>query len=478
MHRDAAIAAVDPASEELKALVAAATGNFRLSGKHSPVLDKVRHRLAHNGLSSLSQYLDLLRHGEAGKRELDDLIAELTVGETFFFRHPDHFDALRDHVLPEVMKRNEASRQLRIWSAGCSNGAEAYSIAILVHSVLGPRIKDWNVSIVGSDINRAFLAEAEAGIYTAWTLRGLPKEQSSAFFEKTGQQWALRESYKQNVHFVYHNIISEEMPSLHKNIFAFDIVFCRNVMIYFDSEVNRRLAERIRQVMVDDGWLFVGSTDFNPHLDANFTVAKTGEAILFRKRSPSLRPVGRGERQAVAEPAPPTAAARMLPPRRAPPIRRRSPPARRAAAMAVLRPEGEAALADPAIQAIVDLANSGDWQNAELRCQELLAADPVNAPAHYYYALVLQSTGSHTEAEKALRRAIYLDRGFALAHYQFGLARKDAHDMAGCVRALRNTLDALERVPDERPISPCGRITAQDLRELTMQQLEILDVRP
>jgi chemotaxis protein methyltransferase CheR len=311
----------DPASEALKELVAAATGNFRLSGKNSPVLDKVRHRLARNGLSSLGEYLALLKRGEAGKRELDDLIAELTVGETFFFRHPDHFDALRDHVLAEVLKRNAASRQLRIWSAGCSNGAETYSIAILVQSVLGNRLKDWNVSIVGSDINRAFLAEAEAAIYSAWTLRGVPQDQTSAYFRKSGQQWILREQYKQNVHFVYHNIINEEMPSLHKNIFAFDIVFCRNVMIYFDSAVNRGLAERIRNVMVDDGWLFVGSTDFNPHLDANFVAAKQGAAILYRKQAPAQRAAARVEVEALSPPAAPATvpSCRSVSPPRQPP---------------------------------------------------------------------------------------------------------------------------------------------------------------
>ena len=480
MHRDTAVVeAIDPASEELKALVAAATGNFRLSGKNSPVLDKVRHRLARNGLSSLSQYLDLLRRGEVGKRELDDLIAELTVGETFFFRHPDHFDALRDHVLPEVLKRNQASRQLRIWSAGCSNGAEAYSIAILVHSVLGERIKDWNVSIVGSDINRAFLAEAEAATYSAWTLRGMPHEQASAFFEKSGQQWTLRQRYKEHVRFVYHNIINEEMPSLHKNIFAFDIVFCRNVMIYFDSDVNRRLAERIRQVMVDDGWLFVGSTDFNPHLDANFVVAKHADAILYRKQPPVQRAATRNEPESDVASLPAPATVRALPERRQRSARQPSALQRRAAAAVPMRPPRPApAPASADIQAIVDLANAGDWKRAAERCTALLAADPVNAPAHYYYALVLQSTGAHAEAEKALRRAIYLDRGFALAHYQLGLARKEARDVAGCVRALRNTLDALDQVPDETSISPCGLITALDLRELALQQLEILDVQP
>lgn len=354
---------------------------------------------------------------------------------------------------------------------------------MLVRSVLGPRLKDWNVAIVGSDINRAFLAEAEAATYTAWTLRGLPPEKSSAYFTKSGQLWTVREKYRENVHFVYHNIINEEMPSLHKNIFAFDIVFCRNVMIYFDSEVNGRLAARIRNVMVDDGWLFVGSTDFNPHLDANFVVAKTGDAILYRKQPPVLRPARRSELDIGLEPAQPTATVRELPRRPVDRARRKVAPAsarrpRPATPIRQTKTAPAAAPVDAAIQAVVDLANSGDWQNAAERCTAILAADPFNAPAHYYYALVLQSTGAHGEAEKALKRAIYLDRNFALAHYQLALARKDAHDIAGCLRAMRNALDALDGVADETPISPCGLITAVDLRELALQQLDFLDAKP
>ena len=281
----------DLAFEELKTFLVSATGNYRLSGKDSPVREKVLGRLRQNGLSSLGEYLELLKDGKLGKRELDSLIAELTVGETFFFRHPDHFDALRDHVLPAVLKRNEQSRQLRIWSAGCANGAEAYSIAILAHSLLGERLADWNVTIVGSDINRAFLAEAEAGSYSAWTMRGVPQEQVHGFFVRNGALWSVRDKYKQNVRFVYHNLINDEVPSIHNNIFAFDVVFCRNVMIYFDGPTNALLAARIDQALIEDGWLFVGSTDFNPHLDATFAVEKQAGAIVYRKRQRQAAPV-------------------------------------------------------------------------------------------------------------------------------------------------------------------------------------------
>ena len=437
--------------------------------------EKVRGRLRQNGLSSLGQYLELLKDGKVGKRELDCLIAELTVGETFFFRHADHFDALRDHALPAVLKRNEQSRQLRIWSAGCANGAEAYSIAILVHSLLGDQLANWNVTIVGSDINRAFLAEAEAASYSAWTLRGVPQEQVAGFFVRSGSHWIVRNKYKQNVRFVYHNLIKDEVPSIHNNIFAFDVVFCRNVMIYFDGAVNHFLAGRLDQVLVDDGWLFVGSTDFNLHLDATFTVEKRSGAIVYRKRQQPVTPVRRARAVTLAADSSPgharPAAGHAIDARR----RGRRRPTVNVAGDAVRRSRRACRRGAGPLAAIVEFRQP--W-----RLGECVAAMPGRfwLPNRSMLPRIIStpsscmSTGVASEAEQALRRSIYLDRAFALAHYQLGLAKKEAHDTAGSVKAFRNALDALGNTPDDQAISPCGQITALNLRELATQQLELL----
>jgi chemotaxis protein methyltransferase CheR len=116
----------------------------------------------------------------------------------------------------------------------------------------------------------------------------------------------------------------------------------------------------------------------------------------------------------------------------------------------------------------------GDWTAAAHDCEAFLKVDSCNAPAHYYYALVQYYAGAAAAAEQALKRAIYLDGNFALAHYQLGLLRKDAQDQALCSRSFQNVLGALRDVPDEVPVSPCGAITALDLRELASRQLELL----
>jgi chemotaxis protein methyltransferase CheR len=132
--------------------------------------------------------------------------------------------------------------------------------------------------------------------------------------------------------------------------------------------------------------------------------------------------------------------------------------------------------ADPELDigALADLANKGDWAAAAQYCRALLKAEACNPSVHYYHALIAQYSGLAAEAEQALKRAIYLDQGFALAHYQLGLVRKDAHDLARCRRSFHNALSALGNVPDEACVSPCGQITAFDLRDLAARQLVLL----
>ena len=472
----------DPTFAELQSFIVGATGNFRLSERTSTLFDKASRRLQALGLSSFATYLALLKHSREGKDELDGLIAELTVGETSFFRHGEHFDALRDHVLPACLARNEHSRQLRIWSAGCANGAEAYSIAITVHSLLGPAIDEWNVSIVGSDINRTFLRDAESGSYSNWAFRNLSAEKLPAFFARDGERWSVKDRYRPNVQFVGHNLIGDEIPSLHKNIFAFDIIFCRNVMIYFDQETNRALTGRLAGALVEGGHLFVAPADVHQHLTQTFDAEKLAGASIYRKTAAGMRailaqaalnaPIADMATAIAATPGIAKPAAKRMPP--PVPATRRKAPRQHLLAMRPARAQPVATRL-PDIAAIIEFANKGDWDKAARHCKEILSADVCNAVAHYYHGLILHYSGARTDAEQAWRRAIYLDREFALAHYQLGLVLKEAHDASGSAKAFHNAIAILKRLPDDRSVSPCDQITAIELRELATQQLEFLE---
>ena len=150
-------------------------------------------RLSELGLHDCSSYVAYLADGEKGSAEMEILIAQLMIGETYFFRDEAQFAAIRDVILPDILERNK-SRQLRIWSAGCSTGAEPYSLAILLAQQLGDRISDWQISIHATDLNRGYLSEAAEGKFRAWALRSTSDDIKRDCFSNDGSVWSIHSS--------------------------------------------------------------------------------------------------------------------------------------------------------------------------------------------------------------------------------------------------------------------------------------------
>ena len=155
--RAIAVPLIDPGFPHLKSRIIERTGHFYYQDKDDLLWERVRKRLRATGLADSTQYLNLLDDAISGPAEWGKLEAEITIGETFFFRYAEQFAALRETILPEIIDRKGGTQRLRIWSAGCSTGAEPYSLAILVKEILGERLGTWRVSIVGTDINDSFL---------------------------------------------------------------------------------------------------------------------------------------------------------------------------------------------------------------------------------------------------------------------------------------------------------------------------------
>jgi chemotaxis protein methyltransferase CheR len=160
----------DPAYRALKDAVIARTGHFYYVDKDDLLFERIEKRRRAVAAPTVAAYIERLS-GPGGEAEWNALEAEITIGETFFFRFSDQFDALRRRILPEIIARNAETKRIRIWSAGCSTGAEAYSIAIVLRELLGDALQDWNVGVVGTDINDGFLAQARRGVYGRWALR-------------------------------------------------------------------------------------------------------------------------------------------------------------------------------------------------------------------------------------------------------------------------------------------------------------------
>ncbi|MFC7612206.1 CheR family methyltransferase [Teichococcus aestuarii] len=188
-----------------------------------------------------------------GEAEWAALEAEITIGETFFFRYAEQFAALGETILPALLERARPRSRLRIWSAGCASGAEPYSVAILLRRLLGEALPDWRLSILGTDLNEAVLETARQARFSRWALRTLSPEELQRDFipAADGRHWLLRPQHRAMVRFEKHNLLSLLDGTSPLQFTDYDLILCRNVLIYFHPEVVlrivRALSERLHE---------------------------------------------------------------------------------------------------------------------------------------------------------------------------------------------------------------------------------------
>jgi chemotaxis protein methyltransferase CheR len=373
---------------------------------------------------------------------MDALVPGITIGETSFFRHREHFDALRDVVLPDLADRNNPIRQLRIWCAGCADGAEPYSLSILLQREWAERLTGWNISILGTDIGKPCLQAAREARFEEWSLRATPESMRQACFEQDGKQWSLSPRYRAGVSFQLHNLVDDPYPPP-GSFGAFDLIVCRNVMIYFAPDLMRQILERFHRCLTPGGWLLVGPSEPNMTHFGAFRAVNAPGVTLYQR--PVLSAGDRAE--AVV------------------PFRSSYPPA------AEKHPTPVVATG-PTLADLRSWANQGDWEHAVSCGRQLVETDNLNPLAHFHYALVLEQTGNRAEAERSFRRAIYLNRRCAPAHYHLGVLLQSLGEVRQAARCFGNALSALESQPAEAVVAGLDGISVAELGKLAQTRIE------
>jgi chemotaxis protein methyltransferase CheR len=402
--------------------------------------------------------------------QLHALVSHLTIGETYFFREPKAFDALRGHILPELLRsRRGRKQQLRLWSAACSTGEEAYSLAILVQQLL-PDWQEWDVSILATDINERSLQKAVAGVYGEWSFRESSPEFKERYFTRGHNgRFTIAPEIKKSVQFAHMNLAQEGF-SPEFNTGSMDVIFCRNVLIYFTAEHVRKLVENLRRSLVDEGWLVVSPSECSQALFSEFAAVNFPGSILYRKGGPEEV---RSMNWAPLATAP---APEMLPtlPEMLPALPGMLPalPEMRAS-----MPEMLSAPPEPVIPAETEsshsfsaqartLADQGRHAEALVSCEGWIAANKIDAAAYYVHATVLEEMGERERGRRSLQRALYLQPDFALAHFMLGnLARADARP-AEADRHFANALHVLRDSPPDALLPESDGLTAGRLVEI------------
>ncbi|WP_339377983.1 CheR family methyltransferase [Calothrix sp. NIES-2100] len=228
------------------------------------------------GFASISDLVGYLQTQPFGSLH-SQVIESLVTNETSFFRDYHPFEALKKFVLPELVGKRSIERSLNIWCAACSHGQEPYSIAMLIKEHF-PVLDNWSLKLMASDFSSKVLAKAREGCYNQLEIqRGLPKNFRDRYFQKLDHNWQIQQEILQMVEFRQINLV-QCWPSLPKH----DVIFLRNVLIYFDTATKKSLLKKIKQNLNPDGYLFLGNAETTIHLDTAFTRVQFDKAICYR----------------------------------------------------------------------------------------------------------------------------------------------------------------------------------------------------
>ncbi len=462
--------------------------------RFSRLCDAVQKVLAHrHAVPNIDRLL-----GDSPERGLflERLTAELTVGESFFFRNEHHFRALREHVLPEILHDNSAKREVRIWSAGCAGGEEPYSLAILLDQVLkspianqksqiASQLSDWRVAILGTDLNPAFLARAREGRFRPWSFRHTTIHDDRAYFSRSQDEFQLVASVRDTVRFAYLNLVKDAYPSPLTGTLGLDLILFRNVAIYLKPDVTRGIIQRFHQALRPGGWLLLGETEVSLAPAAEFEVRRFGQATIYQKArgaespgtatgppmpvladfvvpSPRTTEAGRTSLpQSLSLPTVPALPDWVPLPKR---IRAKPTSSPADAATAGVQPIGRLLAerqfdeAERAIGRIADrkqraqlrfglaqaLLAGAESSKARRMLEQCLVEEPLLTEAQLMQASLAEEAGDLAQAERSYRRALYIDRNCPMAHFHLALVQQQKGDAAGAERSLKTTLKLIE----------------------------------
>jgi chemotaxis protein methyltransferase CheR len=359
-------------------------------------------------------YLERLRNEPALLRTL---IAEVTIGETYFFRDAEQFEAIRTIVLPDIVRRRIGDARLRIWSAGCSTGEEPYSLAILLDECgLGDR-----TLLLATDVSSASIETARRGQYGAWSFRRDVAGWRERCFERTGKRWTIATAFRR-IEFMVHNLM-QPAPASIISAGGFDLIVCRNVLLYFDRKTVERATHLLADALVPGGWLLMSPTDPPLPDELGLESVLTPAGIAFRRPLPVMETVQVAQLPQLAVPV----TIHATPSRRVNVSPRRTP-----------------------------------------------VRSHVDAETYAVRALNFLDTSQPHQAAVSARRALFLDRSLAVAHLTLARALRLTGSRSAAQRALRRGTALLEAHAPEDAVRGAGGASAGTLSAVAAAEFELL----
>jgi chemotaxis protein methyltransferase CheR len=446
----------------------------------------LRSRMTHQQLLNPEEYYRLLATDTANSRhEWEELALLLTIGETYFFRDSGQFSLLRQQILPELIERNKGIRSLRIWSAGCSTGEEPYSLAILVRELL-PTCSDWNILIVGTDVNKHAITAARRGIYRQHALRALDQGLRGRYFQPHRSDWELDGRFRSMVSFRPLNLLKDPFPDSTVNLSEMDLILCRNVFIYFERAAVTQVVSKFTHTLRVGGYLITGHAELHDQKSIDLTVKAFPESIAYRREdtrsgaSPTSPP---GGRTAVVPSVAPTSVLHLEAISRKP----AASPQPRTSALPLARvfdtatpptihdsPKAQETSADGLYIQARGYADVGRYEAAVRVCQQALTRDVLAEKPYYLLAQIAEVQGNLTAAKNFLKKILYVAPASVTAHLELGALYSREQDIPRARKMLNLALELLKALPPDAVIEPFADLPAAQLLLEVQHRIEQL----
>ncbi|MCS7147089.1 MAG: tetratricopeptide repeat protein [Geminocystis sp.] len=486
--------------EEFVSLIAQQTGIEIKSQNYGAMGDCIINRMRELNLPNPESYYELLASETSeSEEEWQRFVCLITNKESYFFRDKGQFKLLRQVILPELIRNNQRIKTLRICSAGCSAGQEPYSVAILIRELI-PDWEDWQVDIIGLDINRESLKQAQKALYNTWSFRQVEEEIKRRYFKNLGGYYQLNEEIKRLVRFRQFNLVRDEMPNAEMGLSDMDLIICRNVFIYFTETAIDKVVMKFYNTLRPNGYLITGHAELSNNQVKVFQTKIFPESVVYQRRggklpaasvsvsktnTTTIQPKPQTFRFSTPQSPPPSPPVTMaIPPANSPkPIINPPPPitfveeellaeARR------LIQQKSYYLAEKKLQTILRQsphhytatylmaeinANLGRYDVARKWCHAAMSLDNLQVKPYLLLAQIEEEEGNIEEAKEALKRVIYLQPDHFMAYLSLANLYQNSGDMDRS-KKLRNTaLKILERMPKNHKIEELDDISVGDL---------------
>jgi chemotaxis protein methyltransferase CheR len=406
------------------------------------------------GFQDMSGFIQWLLSINLDKEQMEILAAHLTISETYFWREPQVFTALTDVILPELIRsKKKRERSIRIWSAGCSTGEEPYSIATALHKTI-PKIEDWNITILATDINPRALNKASSGIYREWSFRNSPSWLKSRYFHhKEDRQFEIIPEIKKLVTFTCLSLV--EMSAI-SNANTMDIIFCRNVLMYFTNEWAAKVSQNLFHSLSEEGWLVVSSCELSSQLFPQFVPVNFPGAILYQKGNnvSSSTPDDKAEKQIFIE--------TLTQPE--------------VALEEFVEPQPRLKTRDDMFNenkiSIRLLADKGHLEEALSICNDAIASDKLAPGLYFLRASILQEQYKSSEAVASLRQAIYIDPDYIMGHFTLGNLFIRQGNSTNAKRYFNNALELLKTISNDVILEESEGLSVKYIREIIFANMQ------